>query len=795
MENELTDNGFDAVQISGIDTSSLSGLDALYLLNPSNNNWSLSSQEISELNTAVSNGLDLVIFDRRVTDAGLVLPSGEDIIFHRMTGDNANIDVYSGAPNSFVSQNGLITDSMYDGGSSSNHGYADLSSLPLGAAPLLTNGNTDQITAFSYEHGNGTVLYSTIPLDHYSQTEFTTITPDEVSLIVANALDYVLGIDGIGPVELTEEEIAMVTDVWNVVGSFRTAYTGFADNYIKGHKKFFGQDLDIPGYVNKIEKGYLDNLQIKLGDAALPGEQLSMDELFKASAQFDTLEEALEHMLNQKHLGISLGGVLKFGATALDVIDIASKAYTGMKAALEGDNEEAFGTVYDILTGVASGVAVAHVVGSATVATAATVVAGVGIGATVAVGGVAIVVGLGVGLIAKTIEEKLDLVENVTDGFEGASLKIVQTLQEGFAATWLDFEPRTISLEYGGVIFGAGGNDSLTGSRFDDDLLVGGYGNDTLDGGLGADTMRGGDGKDVYFVDNVNDKVVERAFDYWGSDTDKVYSSVSYKLPRATENLILTGDENLKGRGNKWDNKLVGNSGDNNLKAGKGEDIILGKGGDDTIIVSFDADKDVYKGGAGNDTLKFDIGTAPAVVNLKANNLLVAFTLDEVYGIENVTGTKYGDYIRGNGKDNILIGKAGSDKIYGGGGADTINGGRKKDDLYAGKDLSTDTFIFNSVKDMKGGFGLEKVHQFDLNRDILDFSGIDANVDISGNQAFEYTAGPDRYSIWAKLTRSGDIKIFGDNNGDKKADFKLLLDDLHSPDGYDPVSLESIFIL
>ncbi|MFI6999507.1 calcium-binding protein [Nocardia sp. NPDC050175] len=57
----------------------------------------------------------------------------------------------------------------------------------------------------------------------------------------------------------------------------------------------------------------------------------------------------------------------------------------------------------------------------------------------------------------------------------------------------------------GKTINGNGGNDTITGTAFDDvinggagnDTLTGGAGNDTLNGGLGEDTVSGGAGNDT----------------------------------------------------------------------------------------------------------------------------------------------------------------------------------------------------------------------------------------------------------------------------------------------------------
>ena len=65
------------------------------------------------------------------------------------------------------------------------------------------------------------------------------------------------------------------------------------------------------------------------------------------------------------------------------------------------------------------------------------------------------------------------------------------------------------------ILFGFGGNDTLTGGSGNDDLygdsgddqLSGGEGNDTLNGGTAKDAMSGGNGNDTYVVADVGDAV------------------------------------------------------------------------------------------------------------------------------------------------------------------------------------------------------------------------------------------------------------------------------------------------
>src|SRR6185503_12917823 len=88
----------------------------------------------------------------------------------------------------------------------------------------------------------------------------------------------------------------------------------------------------------------------------------------------------------------------------------------------------------------------------------------------------------------------------------------------------------------GSVINGTAGNDSLVGGP-EADTLNGFAGNDTLDGGGGGDSMVGGAGNDLYFVENINDVVVEAQ----NGGIDEVRSSISYTLSDFVNNLTLTG--------------------------------------------------------------------------------------------------------------------------------------------------------------------------------------------------------------------------------------------------------------
>ncbi|WP_373506218.1 calcium-binding protein [Aestuariivirga sp.] len=280
------------------------------------------------------------------------------------------------------------------------------------------------------------------------------------------------------------------------------------------------------------------------------------------------------------------------------------------------------------------------------------------------------------------------------------------------------------------LLFGDSNNDTLDGGA-NNDKLDGGAGSDKLNGGTGADKMTGGTGDDVYFVDNVGDKVIE--LPNGGSDTVRT-TLLSYVLPANVEKLIYDGVIKIAAKGNGLDNVLKG--GDN------GDLFLVDSGGADSFI-----------GGLGNDTMDFRLHATGATVNLATGTHAGAAAGDTYTSIETFFGSStandifrgdtfaitfngFGgnDKLTGSTKSDLLYGGDGTDMLSGREGADTLDGGRGSDTMTGG--TGGDVFWFTNPTSA-GGFGTDTITDYQDGTDKIRFAvqvaASTADFSISGN--------------------------------------------------------------
>ncbi len=290
-------------------------------------------------------------------------------------------------------------------------------------------------------------------------------------------------------------------------------------------------------------------------------------------------------------------------------------------------------------------------------------------------------------------------------------------------------------------IDGGGGDDSIEGGGGDDDTLVGGTGDDTatggdgtdsIDGGSGddsisggsggGDSLFGGDGDDIFIVEGDSNEIHggSQASDPLSRDRVLIVADADFALESipstnrailrrngtavatffdinvavlrggASNNVLdatdFLGDAILIG--GAGDDTLLGGNGNDSLFGGAGNDSLHGGTGNDTFVFEGAADlgTDVIDetGGADSDTLDFYGLSAPVKVDLSQMGLqtvspgLVTINLSFAEAIENVVGTLYADKLRGNDRNNTLVGGGDLDFVYGGAGDDYLSASRTR---------------------------------------------------------------------------------------------------------------------
>ena len=315
------------------------------------------------------------------------------------------------------------------------------------------------------------------------------------------------------------------------------------------------------------------------------------------------------------------------------------------------------------------------------------------------------------------------------------------------------------------------------------DILIGLFGSDTLDGGLGADTLIGGAGNDTYYIDNLNDSIVELA----SEGDDSVYSSVGWTLGANVERLCLTGTAAIAGTGNELANTLAGNAnstanvlagglGDDGYYVGSGDSVVelLGEGNDivyssmswtlgsnierlyltgsaaitgtanalaNTLYGNANSAANVLAGGLGDDA--YYAGAGDTAIEMAKQGIDSVYSYGDYSLLDNIenlylsnstaaalTGNELANRVSGNIANDILIGLAGRDTLDGSLGDDILEGGVGDDILFGGG--GSDRFVFDTA------FGTDRINDFTPGEDVIQlssalgvtgFSALDTNID------------------------------------------------------------------
>jgi Ca2+-binding RTX toxin-like protein len=320
---------------------------------------------------------------------------------------------------------------------------------------------------------------------------------------------------------------------------------------------------------------------------------------------------------------------------------------------------------------------------------------------------------------------------------------------------------------YGGVdeIFGLGGNDLIYGGNGDDNLF-GGDDNDIIFGGNGGDDIWGGWGMDrANYTDSDEGITVNLLIGqgFGGTAEGDTYDSIEDVSGSQYDDMLI---------GNDGNNEFWGGGGNDVLKGGGAADILYGASGDNLFVGGAGGD-DLYGGVSGRDTASYEDSPDGVWVLLYADDAAFGDAEgDELYHIENLTGSGHADTLAGDGNWNELRGLAGNDSLkgfggddalYGGTGADTLEGMDGDDTLFGQN--GQDTLVGGAGEDnLYGGNGADTFHWWETNEtgltretadaiydfsraqgDVIDLSDIDANIFAGGDQAFSFI-GTDAFS-------------------------------------------------
>jgi Ca2+-binding RTX toxin-like protein len=284
----------------------------------------------------------------------------------------------------------------------------------------------------------------------------------------------------------------------------------------------------------------------------------------------------------------------------------------------------------------------------------------------------------------------------------------------------------------------------------------------------GDDALEMGPGislSDLSFITSGNDLIIR----YAGSTASQITIRNHFTTNSRIETLqfrdglavslasILTASSGALLPGTANDDLMMGQNGAlaDQLDGGAGDDVLSGGGGNDTL--SGGSGDDVIEGGAGadlidggthsaatvtgwGDTARYARSTAAVRVDLRNTTTGQAggdAAGDILIGIENLTGSAFGDTLTGDDGANRIDGLDGANVIYGNGGDDVLIGGSGLDRLYG--DDGDDAIAGGAGNDViRGGAGNDRL---DGGEGFDDLAGGTGNDTLTGGAAADNLYG------------------------------------------------------
>ncbi|HXE10207.1 MAG TPA: DUF4347 domain-containing protein [Verrucomicrobiae bacterium] len=257
-------------------------------------------------------------------------------------------------------------------------------------------------------------------------------------------------------------------------------------------------------------------------------------------------------------------------------------------------------------------------------------------------------------------------------------------------------------------------------------------------------------------------------------------------------------------------------------------EAVTGDTGDNIFLAQ--ADREIFSGLAGSDTVSYELAHSGLTANLAAPKGNTGDAAGDTYNsIENLRGSPFGDKLTGDANDNVLEGGAGKDQLDGGrGGMDTAsyehaasgvtadlsnlksNIGDAAGDTYSGIEnlmgsefndtltgdrgankligglgtdvlkggAGNDTFVFRTLQETTSA-APDRITDF-AKGDKIDLSAIDADTGAPGDQAFHIGGGGghagDIVATFAKATNLTTVDLYVNNDATVDATLQLTGD-------------------
>jgi len=463
--DEITIAGYTPVNITVPNASQITGLAALYVNNENNNGFG--GEFLANLTSvwnAVADGMTLIIHDRAVTNATSILPGiGSQFTILRDFSDSASANLNADAGSKIATgPGGTINDASLDGGNATSHGYIAVNSLPDSAEIFLNRDlNSERAITIGYEYGDGYVIYSTIPLDFYTGSNFFGfgITNAEANTYAANVIAFGAG-RAFGTISPNDPII------------FDLNGDGF--QFTNGDASFLF-DLDADGVAEPtVWASHDDGV-------------LVMD--LDGSGAIENGSEVLSNQFTGFGFGSSMEALRSLDANVDGSVDARDALFADLRLwhdnngdgltqagellALDGFGISAISVVEEMRNETIEG---QHVYASGTFSYA-----------------------------------------NGTNG-EYVAVQLSQPVAANTESGIVQFDPASNSIDDAAGIFGGESDDMLSGDAVDNNL-VGSGGNDILIGGGGSDMLTGGTGADQFVYKSIND-VTDTITDFNAAEGD-----------------------------------------------------------------------------------------------------------------------------------------------------------------------------------------------------------------------------------------------------------------------------------